>query len=237
MHLLISIFKFLVFIWPVFLFLAVSLGIRGRSGLKLILKSGLVWIFRTWVFLALLIMALVLQGHAPVSLIPEPYNMVLFLVIGAFVSLIRIVLFKRVMDRKVQMKHDLEALEMLRSLEARDFEETIAHYFRKLGNRVQCVGQTADHGIDLEVRPENNVLWVVQCKRYRGSVGEPAIRDLYGTMKAAQAERAYLITSGRFTANALAWAEGKDDLILKDGEGLVKELRGTQTLEWALRFE
>ena len=51
---------------------------------------------------------------------------------------------------------------------------------------------------------------MVQCKNFRAwSVGEPAIRDLFGVMHAAGADRAYLVTTGRVTAPAWRWANGK----------------------------
>lgn len=78
--------------------------------------------------------------------------------------------------------------------------------------------------MDVRVRAKNGEKWIVQCKRYRGSVGEPYVRDLYGTMLHEKAQRASIITSGKFSRQALAWAEGKP-IDLYDGEKLLKILR------------
>jgi restriction system protein len=50
-------------------------------------------------------------------------------------------------------------------------------------------------------------------------VGERFVRDLYGTMRHEDADRAYLVTTGHFTAPALAWAKGKP-IELWDGSDL-----------------
>ncbi len=49
----------------------------------------------------------------------------------------------------------------------------------------------------------------VQCKRWEGAVGEPVLRDLYGTLTAAKAYSGCLITTGTFTAQAYEFARGK----------------------------
>src|SRR5690606_38671209 len=89
-----------------------------------------------------------------------------------------------------------------------------------LGYKVQHIGHSGDHGVDVELRTKNGEYWVVQCKRYRGSVGESVVRELYGTMVAENADRAVLVTTAKITPPARAWARGKPiDLI--DGAALL----------------
>ena len=64
-------------------------------------------------------------------------------------------------------------------------------------------------------------LAVVQCKRYRGTVGAATLRDLYGTMLHTGATHAYLVTSGRISRDAREWVRGKP-IGLIDGARLVK---------------
>jgi HJR/Mrr/RecB family endonuclease len=63
---------------------------------------------------------------------------------------------------------------------------------------------------------------VVQCKRYWAAmVGEPGLRDLYGALHHAGANRAILVTTGRLTRGALQWASGKP-VETWDGHELVR---------------
>ena len=90
------------------------------------------------------------------------------------------------------------------------------------------MGGNGDHGVDVLVQTDEGEKWVVQCKRYSGSVGEPVVRDLYGTLLHEEAQRAYLITTGGLTRQAVDWAAGKP-IVLYDGEGLVRLIRRTKT--------
>jgi len=58
---------------------------------------------------------------------------------------------------------------------------------------------------------------VVQCKARARPVGEPVLRDLFGTMHAQGANKGILITTSSFTAAALRFAQGKP-LELIDGD-------------------
>jgi restriction system protein len=110
-------------------------------------------------------------------------------------------------------------LEDLRSMTPHDFEHWVGARFRDLGYKVRNTGKSGDHGIDL-VANRGNEKVVVQCKRYRHTtVGEPEVRDLYGAMQHEAADRAYLVTTGRFTAAAIAWTKGKP-IELWDGQNL-----------------
>jgi restriction system protein len=59
-------------------------------------------------------------------------------------------------------------------------------------------------------------------------VGEPVVRDLYGTLLHTEAQRAYLFTTGSITRQAFEWAEGKP-IVLYDGESLVRLIRTTRS--------
>ena len=77
------------------------------------------------------------------------------------------------------------------------------------------------------VKAKNGETWVIQCKRWRGTVGEPVVRDFYGVMQHEKAHRGILITSGRFSRPVLAWAKGKP-LALYDGERFLELWQRTQ---------
>ena len=71
---------------------------------------------------------------------------------------------------------------------------------------------------------------LVQCKQWRAyRVGVNVVRELYGVMAARGAASGYVVTSGRFTEEARAFAEGRHIRLL-DGPrllGLIRQVRPT----------
>ena len=102
----------------------------------------------------------------------------------------------------------LRTIAGLRALPPRDFEEEVARWLRRDGWRVEHRGGTGDGGIDIIARHQGETI-AVQCKRYAESAAVSAaqVRDLYGAAVAAGASAAVLITTGRVSAPAHAWAE------------------------------
>lgn len=109
----------------------------------------------------------------------------------------------------------------LQALSPGEFEAWVQRLFKSRGFYAENTPDSADHGIDLRLIAPDGERSVVQCKRYGGVVGEPAIRDLYGVMRAGQHARGYLVTTGRFSVAARRWARGKP-LELIDGQRLVR---------------
>jgi len=92
-----------------------------------------------------------------------------------------------------------------------------------MGFTVEGRGASHDGGIDF-IATTRKVLSggksVVQCKDWDEAVGEPVVRDLYGTMLSEGANTGILITTSRFTPSAYRFADGKP-LELIDGEQFV----------------
>ncbi len=89
-----------------------------------------------------------------------------------------------------------------------------------MGLNASVTGYSQDGGVDLvaeNLDPVFSGKYVVQCKAQGKPVGEPIIRDLFGTMHAMGANKGILITTSSFTAAALRFAQGKP-LELIDGE-------------------
>jgi restriction system protein len=63
---------------------------------------------------------------------------------------------------------------------------------------------------------------VFQCKKYKGSVGAPQIRDFRGAMM-GRADKGIILTTGTFTTDARkeALRDGVHPIELVDGEKLV----------------
>lgn len=115
----------------------------------------------------------------------------------------------------------IRTLAELLALEPSEFEVWAGTLFRLLGYQVRNTKESGDHGIDLVVSSPQIRAGLVQCKRYRGTVGEPTIRDLYGTLMHENADFAWLVTTGAISRQALDWSAGKP-MELWDGQRLIE---------------
>ena len=108
------------------------------------------------------------------------------------------------------------------------FELLVGEAFRSQGYCVAELGGAGpDGGVDL-VLTKNGARYLVQCKQWRAfKVGVSVVRELFGVMAAQRAEGGFLVTSGRLTEEAKAFAAGKN-ITLIDGERLAKFLRSGQ---------
>jgi len=96
----------------------------------------------------------------------------------------------------------------LRSMTGPAFEEYVADIFRNMGYVVATTQSSGDHGIDLFAR-KGHQLVVVQCKRWAAPVGEPVVRDFFGSLTDAGAHLGYVVATSYFTAQARAFAQDK----------------------------
>lgn len=116
-------------------------------------------------------------------------------------------------------------LDQLMALTPSEFESYVAQrIFARQGYTVVNTPDVKDGGVDILVVDAHGRRAVVQCKRYRGTVGEAVVRDLYGTMIHHDATMAYLITTGGISEAARRWAAGKP-IGLIDGARLVELAR------------
>lgn len=107
------------------------------------------------------------------------------------------------------------------------FEDYVAYrIFARQGYQVLNTPDTKDGGIDILITDDYGRQAIVQCKRYKGTVGSATVRELYGTMIHTGAERAYLVTTAEISNDARRWAAGKP-IILIDGARLVQLAHAT----------
>jgi len=105
-----------------------------------------------------------------------------------------------------------------------EFEVLVGEAFRREGYHVtEARGGGPDGGVDLVLsRPAQGGTekTLVQCKHWRAyKVGVDVVRELYGVMAARGAAEGIVVTSGRFTAEAQAFAQGRN-VHLTDGPAL-----------------
>lgn len=100
----------------------------------------------------------------------------------------------------------------INSLSGIQFENVCQNLIEHMGFSVETTKASGDGGIDLIAYNHDPILsgkYIIQCKRYSGSVGEPIIRDLYGVITSERANKGILMTTGYFTKSAISFAEGK----------------------------
>lgn len=106
-----------------------------------------------------------------------------------------------------------------------EFENVCKQVFENMGFDVETTKASGDGGIDLIAYNHQPLLsgkYIVQCKRYSGSVGEPIIRDLFGVVMSERANKGILMTTGYFTRSAITFAKDKQ-IELIDGT-MLREL-------------
>jgi restriction system protein len=235
MQALIAIFTIIYLLWPLIL----VLGIRKlfTKNLTIIerIRLAIQKVFFAWIFMALALAFITWHGREPILLLPSGVNHILFFGTGILTGGITLIWTFHLWQKRRISFSNARRLEDLLALSPGEFEKLVATLFKAYGHQAQVLGGTSDHGVDIVVLSVENEKWVVQCKRYNGSVGEPVVRDLYGTMGHEGAHRAYLITTGTFTSQAREWAVGKP-IVLYDGEALVKLIQRTKIHRSQLRI-
>ena len=115
------------------------------------------------------------------------------------------------MSEIVQNQYQM-AYDDINSLSGVEFERLCKRLLENMGFAVETTKTTGDGGIDLIAYNSQPLLsgkYIIQCKRYTGSVGEPVIRDLYGVITSERANKGILMTSGTFTKQAQLFAQEK----------------------------
>lgn len=101
--------------------------------------------------------------------------------------------------------------EILSALEWKRFETVSAEYLRLIGYEPKETRIGADGGVDIWIYKQGmeRPFGIVQCKAWNTyKVGVKPVRELYGVMSAEKVDNGLFITSGIFTSEAMAFAEG-----------------------------
>lgn len=116
----------------------------------------------------------------------------------------------------------------VRGLSWQDFEHQVAEVYRQQGYQVEETGGGGpDGGVDLKLRKDGR-LTIIQCKHWKTwTVGVQPVRELFGVQAAEKADASIFVASGRYTSEALKFAEGKP-IELIDHAGFLKLVRGFQ---------
>lgn len=95
------------------------------------------------------------------------------------------------------------------------FEHWTAESLEKFGWTARVTKASADNGVDV-VAVKEGLSVAVQCKLYKGSVGNKAVQEVYSGMKHMQLDRAVVISTGRYTKAAKNLAATTGVLLLSE---------------------
>jgi len=125
-------------------------------------------------------------------------------------------------------EHAQTGAEAIAGMSWAEFEVLVGEAFRRRGYQVvETGGGGADGGVDLVLRKAGEKVFV-QCKQWKAyKVGVNVVRELAGVMAVHGAVHGFVVTSGRFTPEAEAFArQAKVSLI--DGAALAELIASTK---------
>lgn len=123
--------------------------------------------------------------------------------------------------------------ELLSKLEWKRFEDVVSAYSGMLGYEAKTTRMGADGGVDVHLYEagQSKPVAIIQCKAWNAyQVGVKPIRELYGVMAADGVANGAFFTSGDFTSEAKAWAQGKK-LDLVDGQEFLSRVQRLQPVQ------
>lgn len=104
-----------------------------------------------------------------------------------------------------------------------EFEKFLLTLFLKLGNRAQIVGShKGDYGTDLIIE-KGGVRTAVQAKRWKSTVGEKAVQEVYSSLKLRNCTKALVVTNRYFSYQAKILARS-NDVELWDRDVLIEKI-------------
>jgi len=147
-------------------------------------------------------------------------------VIGAIGSVLARAERKRL---RANVANARESGQTIEGISWREFEQLVGETFRRKGYTViEKGGNGPDGGVDLVLHLGTDK-YLVQCKQWKAiNVGVTVIREFFGVMAAEGAAGGFVVTSGSYTAEAKAFAEGRN-IQLVDGALLKRWISNRST--------
>ena len=119
------------------------------------------------------------------------------------------------------------SLELIREIEWKRFEDLCQKFYEAKGIRCETTPLGPDGGIDIRIYQDESgkATSIVQCKAWGARyVGVQPVRELLGVMTHEKIEKAFFMTSGRFSDDAKDVAKG-NRITLIDGQMLLMMLQ------------
>lgn len=93
------------------------------------------------------------------------------------------------------------------TLSGTDFERLMESYYRDKGYKVERVGGSGDHEVDLILQDKKGYKIAVQCKRWKKNVGNDIVLRLKAGKQVYGCYDAWIVTTSHFTKAAIQIAE------------------------------
>lgn len=126
--------------------------------------------------------------------------------------------------------NDVQTLKnRLAEMSPRDFEFFIEKYFQGLGYETTVTNQTRDGGFDIICKLTHPLVFMmlVECKKWSedNKVDVSVVRNIYGVHTSEKANKSVVVTTSRFTKDAIDFASKQQTLIeLIDIDDLINRL-------------
>ncbi len=96
-----------------------------------------------------------------------------------------------------------------------EFENYVANLLKQIGYNVSGTSATGDQGADL-IATKNDKIYVIQVKRYSGTVGNKAIQEVVAAKKYYNGDVAAVATNSSFTPSAVKLAKINNVILLPE---------------------
>jgi len=122
------------------------------------------------------------------------------------------------------------SLASIRDIPWQEFERLVSEAYRRKGYMAEVVGNASgDGGVDVRLTGHGETV-LVQCKQWKAyRVGVTTVRELLGVVVSHSADRGLVVTSGRFTQEAKAFARQNPRIELVDGTQLDELIRSMRS--------
>jgi len=118
----------------------------------------------------------------------------------------------------------------LDSLSGSDFEFLLKRLFEAMGFSVQLTGKSGDQGADL-IANRNGKRYIIQAKRYSGSVGNSAVQEAVAAKPHYDCSHAVVVSTGEYTRGAMDLAKSNNVQLVGKKE-LQQKLAGHLHEKW-----
>lgn len=128
---------------------------------------------------------------------------------------------QRAMDEEIISETSKEYF--VENMDGHDFEYYCAEILKKKGfDNIEVTQGSGDQGVDI-IATQNGIKYAVQCKRYKGNVGNDAVQQVYAGAKFYKCHVPIIMTNSKFTSSAKLLAE-ETGVVLWDGDCLSEYL-------------
>ena len=139
---------------------------------------------------------------------------------AALVLAIAVIAFIIINERRKQERLARSGIHEIDEMSGLDFEKYLQAMLIRKGYKHVKLTTTYDLGVDL-IAEKDGVHWAIQAKRYKGTVGLDAVRQVVAAANHYKCDRAMVITNSYFTRNARTIAQSTN-CVLIDRDKLIE---------------